>query len=83
MAHFNSTQAHSENIRGSAARTYNLFHLVMHCKMLYEKNLLLLLTYFYILAVCRFKKKNAQVELTTEEKAHKTMSLPKEWITLH
>lgn len=53
-----------------------------HCEILHENTALLLLTHFYILAVCRFKKiiilKITEVEVRIEEKAQKTTSLPKE-----
>lgn len=75
-------------IPDNAVRMHNFSS--CHCDILHENTALLLLTYFYILAVYRFKQKKdnikkiiTEVETRIEEKAQKTMSLPKEWITLH
>ena len=73
-------------IPDNAVRMHNFSS--CHCEILHENTALLLLTCFYILAVCRFKNNNnkkntTEVEVRIEEKAQKTMSLPKEWITLH
>lgn len=67
-------------IPDNAVRMHNFSS--CHCAILHENTALLLLTHFYILAVCRLKKiiilKIAEVEVRVEEKAQKTMSLPKE-----
>lgn len=69
-------------IPDNAVRMHNFSS--CHCEILLGSTALLLLTYFYILAVCRFKKNNnnflkiTEVEIRIEEKAQKTMSLPKE-----
>lgn len=70
-------------IPDNAVRMHNFSS--CHCEILLENTALLLLTYFYILAVRRFKKiiitiffKITEVKIRIEEKAQKTMSLPKE-----
>lgn len=64
---------------------HNLFHLVTvrFCMKILHYYYLHISTFFLIVDLGKKINNITEVEIRIEEKVQKTISLPKEWITLH